>query len=257
MDQKTGLVLLRLFLFICTIKSTAENPTPTYRFKVYPVDKCPTNAIEFKAAANRRNCTGHSRYLCAPDKYLSSLVEFCTDIRRSLFEKGNCLRLEGSGDLNHYRCVDSFKTGCPTEPYFDEDIHRYPACLDINVDDKCFVADKHCPERNRDSRNAEMDPKKPFISYETLVLTISFILSVTGICLHVDFFLKRRKENVGTQLGGTDETETLLNGIKRDQSQNKEIYTMEREEFPSNVEESEKKLSRYRKLYSFESGNCF
>lgn len=45
---------------------------------------------------------------------------------------------------------------------------------------------------------------------------------------------------VGTQLGGTDETETLLNGIKRDQSQNKEIYTMEREEFPSNVEESEK-----------------
>lgn len=247
MGRNTGLVLLSLFLFICTMKSRAENPIPTYRFKVYPVDKCPQNATEFKAAANRMNCTGHFRYLCAPDKYLSSLVEFCTDTRRSLFEKGNCLRLEGSGDLNHYRCVDSFKTGCPTEPYFDEDIHRYPACLDINVDDKCFVAEKHCPERNRDSRNGEKDPEKPFKTNEALVMICVVIVFVPLACIQVvGFDRKWRKENGGqktqkdgTQLGGTDDTETLSNGTKRDQSQN-EIYTMEREEFPSNVEESEK-----------------
>lgn len=240
MGRKMGVVLLRLFLVSCTLKITAENPIPTYRFKVYTVDKCPLNATEFKAAANRRNCTGHSRYLCAPNKYLTGLVEFCTDTSRSLFEKGNCLRLEGTGGLNHYQCVDSFKTGCPTEPYYDEEIYRYPACFEINVDDKCFVAEKHCPERNRDSRNRKKDPKKPSKSVAALVYIylVTCILIVIGICL--GFYLKRRKENGTktmqkdeTQLGGTNETETLL-----DQPQNGEI-NKEREELPSNGEESE------------------
>lgn len=46
------------------------------------------NATEFKTAARRRNCTENTRYLCAPDKNLTSLIEFCTDQRRSLFGKG-------------------------------------------------------------------------------------------------------------------------------------------------------------------------
>lgn len=49
------------------------------------------NASEFKKAARTRNCTGNDRYLCAPDRNLSSLIEFCTDTKRSLFEKGNFL----------------------------------------------------------------------------------------------------------------------------------------------------------------------
>lgn len=60
----------------------------SYRFKVYPVDECPMNKPEFERAARRRNCTGNSRYLCAPDKYLSSLIEFCTEQEKSLYEKG-------------------------------------------------------------------------------------------------------------------------------------------------------------------------
>lgn len=58
----------------------------SYRFKVYPVDECPMNKTEFERAARRRNCTGNSRYLCSPDKYLTSL--FCTDKKKSLYEKG-------------------------------------------------------------------------------------------------------------------------------------------------------------------------
>lgn len=37
---------------------------------------------------------------------------------------GNCVRLEGTGDLNHYSCVDRFTSGCPTEPYQDDKIFK-------------------------------------------------------------------------------------------------------------------------------------
>lgn len=36
----------------------------------------------------------------------------------------NCLKLEGSGYLNHYKCVDIFISGCPTTPYTDEEIYK-------------------------------------------------------------------------------------------------------------------------------------
>lgn len=35
---------------------------------------------------------------------------------------GNCVRLDGTGDLNHYSCVDRFTSGCPTKPYQDDRI---------------------------------------------------------------------------------------------------------------------------------------
>lgn len=53
-----------------------------------PVEICPKNATEFETAARTRNCSGNGRYLCAPDRNLSNLIEFCTDTKRSLFEKG-------------------------------------------------------------------------------------------------------------------------------------------------------------------------
>lgn len=52
------------------------------------MDECPNNRTEFETAAKRRNCTGNTRYLCAPDKYLTSLIEFCTDQKKSLYGKG-------------------------------------------------------------------------------------------------------------------------------------------------------------------------
>lgn len=36
----------------------------------------------------------------------------------------NCLKLEGSGYLNHYKCVDTFSSGCPTEPYTDDRLYE-------------------------------------------------------------------------------------------------------------------------------------
>lgn len=139
--------LIHVIFLFNLLEMKVGNPIHVYRFDVYPVDTCPMNATEFEKAARRRNCTEKSRYLCAPDKYLSNLIEFCTDRKLSLFQNGNCVRLEGTGDLNHFRCEERFKSGCPTEPYIDEEIYKNPACLSINTKFKCFVAEDDCQMR--------------------------------------------------------------------------------------------------------------
>lgn len=35
----------------------------------------------------------------------------------------NCVLLEGTGDLNHFSCVEKFNSSCPSEPYYDEEIY--------------------------------------------------------------------------------------------------------------------------------------
>lgn len=44
---------------------------------------------------------------------------------------GNCLRLEGTGNLNHYNCEDRFIRGCPNTPYTDEEIYKCRLLLSI------------------------------------------------------------------------------------------------------------------------------
>lgn len=112
------------FLVITALRKVTGNVIYSYRFKVYPVDRCPMNSTEFEAAARRRNCTGNSRYSCAPDKNLTNLIEFCTDVRKSLYGKDNCVRLEGTGDVNHYNCLERFITGCPNTSYTDDNIYE-------------------------------------------------------------------------------------------------------------------------------------
>nr|XP_022297619.1 immune-associated nucleotide-binding protein 8-like isoform X2 [Crassostrea virginica] len=146
-----------VLLLICALtlqKGNSVNMTRTslqvqlgYRFQIYPVDVCPKNKVDFDTAAKNRNCPGESRYLCAPDKNLTNLIEFCTDRPPSLYGPDNCVRLEGTGDLNHFHCVDSFISGCPNEAYIDEEIYKFPACLEINRVFQCFEAEESCKER--------------------------------------------------------------------------------------------------------------
>uniref|UniRef100_A0A8W8LYB8 Uncharacterized protein n=1 Tax=Magallana gigas TaxID=29159 RepID=A0A8W8LYB8_MAGGI len=144
----TSSLILEAYVNSLTEMGRSRISEYSYRFNVYPVNECPMNKTEFETAARRRNCTGKTRYLCAPDINLTSLIEFCTDQeKRSLYGKDNCLKLEDSGFLNHYKCVDKFTRGCPTTPYYDEEIYTYPACLSINSDRRCFVAEKDCLER--------------------------------------------------------------------------------------------------------------
>lgn len=84
------------------------------------MDKCPMNSSEFEAAAKRRNCTKETRYLCAPDKYLSNLIEFCSDTSKSLFGEGNVMFFYLYYDDNDddIRKNTNFKNTCQIEIYY-------------------------------------------------------------------------------------------------------------------------------------------
>ncbi|XP_052691517.1 uncharacterized protein LOC128169406 isoform X2 [Crassostrea angulata] len=203
------LLLFRAFLVINAFNIATENPVTTkpYRFPVYPVNECPRSKDEFKTAAQRRNCTKGLRYLCAPNKYLSSLIEFCTDRQIGLYQKGNCVILEGTGDLDHYSCVEKFNSSCPLEFYNDEEIYKYPACLEIDKELRCFAADNGCKKREFNTTNSNLNISKPeTVGDETFRgasrgwLAIGYIIAtavvLAVIILSWIIFQKRKREQV-------------------------------------------------------------
>lgn len=202
-----GLSLFRAFLVTNAFNIATENPVTSipYRFSVYPVNKCPRNKNEFQAAAQRRNCSRGLRYLCAPNKYLSSLIEFCTDRKRGLYEKDNCVLLEGTGDLNHFSCVEKFNSSCPSEPYYDEEIYIYSACLEIDKDLRCFVADKDCMERQFPSTETHINSSK----MEWIAIMYIIALLSAGIILSWVIF-RKRDEGKKTDSKDNEEMVSLL-----------------------------------------------
>lgn len=199
-----GVALIHVVLFLNLFEMEVGNPIHLYkyRFDVYPVERCPMNVTEFEEAARRRKCSGKSRYLCAPDKYLSNLIEFCTDRKLSLFKNGNCVRLEGTGDLNHFRCAERFKSGCPTKPYTDEELYKNPACLLINTKSNCFVADHDCQTRhdiyvyNTKAEDTNENASKVFHKPSNLSLAIFIVyivLIVTSGTCFMNHLLKKER----------------------------------------------------------------
>lgn len=41
-----------------------------------------------------------------------------------IFLIGNCLKLDGIGDMNYYKCVNKFISGCLMVFYIDEEIYK-------------------------------------------------------------------------------------------------------------------------------------
>lgn len=50
------------------------------------------------------------------------IIEYC--IKNIKISTGNCVILEGTGDLDHYSCVEKFNSSCPLEFYSDEEIYK-------------------------------------------------------------------------------------------------------------------------------------
>ncbi|XP_052695159.1 uncharacterized protein LOC128173500 [Crassostrea angulata] len=198
-----GLLLFRVCLVINAFNIATENPVTTkpYRFPVYPVNECPRSEDEFKTATQRRNCTKGFRYMCAPNKYLSSLIEFCTDQPKSLYQKGNCVILEGTGDLDHYSCVEKFNSSCPLEFYNDEEIYKYPACLEIDRELRCFAADNGCKKREFHTTESH-----GWLAIGYIIATAA-VLAV--IILSWIIFQKRKREQV-QECTDNNENESLL-----------------------------------------------
>lgn len=50
------------------------------------------------------------------------IIDYC--IKNIKISTGNCVILEGTGDLDHYSCVEKFNSSCPLEFYNDEEIYK-------------------------------------------------------------------------------------------------------------------------------------
>ncbi|XP_062613401.1 uncharacterized protein LOC134275166 [Saccostrea cucullata] len=116
-------------------------------FTFQPVEFCPRNASEVGVATIRLNCSDMKEfrnvYHCLPLSNLTLLVEFCYDGLSGLNEAGNCVVLENQ-HLNNFSC-DQFAKGCPTAPYFSKHMYRFPSCIQINKQKRCYISDPSCP----------------------------------------------------------------------------------------------------------------
>nr|XP_022300197.1 uncharacterized protein LOC111108529 [Crassostrea virginica] len=116
-----------------------------YDFEVYPVDKCPMSKEEWDKRSHQLQCNQTHGYHCVPNKHLTSLIEFCSPQGvRIPFEPGNCVELAARGILNQVPCKTTFFCGCPDGFFFGLEIYKYPKCLAINTELRCFDADVKC-----------------------------------------------------------------------------------------------------------------
>ncbi|XP_062586165.1 uncharacterized protein LOC134247788 [Saccostrea cucullata] len=112
------------------------------------MDSCPGNKTEYTTSVTRLGCgvdeNGRSQYFCVPNHQRSSLVEFCYNSTVPFYEKGNCIEVYESGNLDQTSCLN-FTDGCPDDHFFLSDLYKFPACLGVNLQERCFFADPACP----------------------------------------------------------------------------------------------------------------
>lgn len=111
--------------------------------------RCPENKTEVQEASKRIGCGvddyGNIQYMCIPNEEKSSLVEFCFNGVMGIEKKGNCLE-NSNGKINRYNC-SSFTSGCPNTTFYKHNLYEYPACLEINTKNRCYVMDPFCPSQ--------------------------------------------------------------------------------------------------------------
>ncbi|XP_056017010.1 uncharacterized protein LOC130053656 [Ostrea edulis] len=116
------------------------------------VESCPLNKTEFTVAATRLNCAvdtnGNNQYTCVPKFDLTAIVEFCYNFTVALYPKGNCLGEIKNGHLDTINC-SQFTDGCPNDYYTGNELYRFPACFQLNTEQRCFFADPSCPNKTR------------------------------------------------------------------------------------------------------------
>ncbi|XP_056015748.1 uncharacterized protein LOC125673557 isoform X1 [Ostrea edulis] len=116
------------------------------------VESCPGNSTGFAEASSRLNCSrdqyGNDQYICVPNVNKTALVEFCYGGIMGIRQRGNCLEVS-ERELFKRNCT-GFVDGCPETHIRIGTIYKYPACLRINTDYKCYLADPSCPNKTRE-----------------------------------------------------------------------------------------------------------
>ncbi|XP_056017721.1 uncharacterized protein LOC125670263 isoform X2 [Ostrea edulis] len=149
------------------------------------VQKCPVNKTDWSLASARRGCNKTHPYHCLPNSNLSSLVELC--YKKTYFIKG-CLKLLDNGYVDKVEC-DGFVCGCPDAPYFGHELYKYPKCLDLNTQERCFAADTDCLKltfcNTSDHCDTSTKPVTPECICNDTLSTAIWTAIVTAVIIYV------------------------------------------------------------------------
>ncbi|XP_062618066.1 uncharacterized protein LOC134279651 [Saccostrea cucullata] len=111
------------------------------------VSACPKDALTWLSNGIKLQCPndtyGRNLYQCVPNDDRSSLVEFCSKSSIARFEANFCPYAVSSGYLDAINC-STFLKGCPREPYLNNEVYKYPACLEINPQQRCYLSIENC-----------------------------------------------------------------------------------------------------------------
>lgn len=141
--------------------------------------RCPENKTEVYEASKRIGCGvddyGNIQYMCMPNVEKSSLVEFCFNGAMGIEEKGNCLE-NSNGEINRYNC-SLFTSGCPNTTFYKYNLYEYPACLEINTKNRCYVMDPSCPSQVPNIGQSDDKENDTFIVI-AMILNVIMIIAV-------------------------------------------------------------------------------
>lgn len=125
---------------------------------VYRVDSScpnPSNFSQWIEASKRLNCYHNLTstkpneqamvYHCLPSSFLNETVEFCG--RNVPISPGSCpiynYEIVQNTQPTSHNCTD-FISGCPTNMFHSKEVYKHPACLKLNTQMRCFVAEEKC-----------------------------------------------------------------------------------------------------------------
>lgn len=161
-------------------------PANTLRPGMVPVSSCPKNKLDTIKASDILKCGNdkynNSQYMCLPNTEKSSLMEFCFNGVMGAEEKGNCLEVFEE-NLTLYSCR-TFLNGCPETNYYDNEFYKYPACQNINIKLRCYVADPSCGHElpSEEKSASEITKVLIFLSVGSLfaLILFAFIMYLWG-----------------------------------------------------------------------------
>lgn len=159
------------------------------------VEVCPKNQVDITTASKKLGCKndtyGNNRYMCVPKEDKASLFEFCYDGNMGIEEGGACLEASFGG-IRRYNC-SGFMYGCPDVPFHRYDVHKYPACQDINTKQRCYVLDRSCSSHRIDQRiekELKEEGSSDIIIYAAIGVFLFIVVILAAIFIR-KFFLKK------------------------------------------------------------------
>ncbi|XP_062579571.1 uncharacterized protein LOC134241549 isoform X1 [Saccostrea cucullata] len=145
-----------------------------------PVTACPKDGLTWLNNGIKLQCPndtlGRNLYQCVPNDGRSSLVEFCLQGSIGRYGENTCPFALSSGHLDAINC-STFLKGCPKEPYLTNEVYKYPACLEINPQKRCYLANENCLNKTSQEDSESTTLIQPTDSSSYILSTESFNLT--------------------------------------------------------------------------------